>query len=102
MIAIETYTQIKALSEALDDLYKEFNALKERLGDLTTKFDGVEAFVDEMNAGRHLASQKLPPPDIEPAAPPPPPPNARSYNGRARSPRRTSAPRRKQERASFT
>ncbi|KAM4691648.1 uncharacterized protein WCC33_016437 [Rhinophrynus dorsalis] len=55
------YGRIKSLSEALDDLYKEFNALKERLGALTTKFDGVEAFVDEMNAGRHLARSKASP-----------------------------------------
>lgn len=54
------YGRIKSLSEALDDLYKEFNALKERLGELTTKFDGVEAFVDQMNAGRHLPPARPP------------------------------------------
>ncbi|XP_078510357.1 uncharacterized protein LOC144770028 [Lissotriton helveticus] len=52
-MVLPDYGRIKSLSEALDDLYREFNHLKERLGELTTKFDGVEAFVDEMKAGRH-------------------------------------------------
>lgn len=59
------YGRIKSLSEALDDLYKEFNALKERLGELTTKFDGVEAFVDQMNAGRHVQPARPPSPAQE-------------------------------------
>ncbi|KAJ1129160.1 hypothetical protein NDU88_007531 [Pleurodeles waltl] len=52
-MVLPDYGRIKSLSEALDDLYGEFSHLKERLGELTTKFDGVEAFVDEMKAGRH-------------------------------------------------
>ncbi|KAG9473508.1 hypothetical protein GDO78_004025 [Eleutherodactylus coqui] len=54
------YGRIKSLSEALDDLYKEFNSLKERLGELTTKFDGVEAFVDQMNARRQIPPARPP------------------------------------------
>lgn len=49
------YGRIPPLSDALGDLYKEFNALKERLGELTTKFEGVEAFVDDVRAGRSLS-----------------------------------------------
>lgn len=58
------YGRIKSLSEALDDLYKEFNALKERLGELTNKFDSVEAFVDQMSAGRQVQPAR-PPPNVE-------------------------------------
>lgn len=56
--------RIQPLSDALGDLYKEFNALKERLAELTTKFDGVEAFVDDVRAGRKPA-----PPRAEPRPP---------------------------------
>ncbi|KAM3920766.1 uncharacterized protein RB166_010273 [Leptodactylus fuscus] len=59
------YGRIKSLSEALDDLYKEFNALKERLGELTTKFDGVEAFVDQVNSGRHVPPARPPSAPVE-------------------------------------
>ena len=58
------HARIQPLSDALGDLYKEFNALKERLGELTTKFDGVEAFVDDVRAGRSPA-----PPKAEPRPP---------------------------------
>ncbi|KAM4623494.1 uncharacterized protein ACJ7VT_004554 isoform 2-T2 [Polymixia lowei] len=58
------YGRIQPLSDALGDLYKEFNALKERLGELTAKFDGVEAFVDDVRAGRSPA-----PPRAEPRPP---------------------------------
>ncbi|KAG7491200.1 hypothetical protein MATL_G00000450 [Megalops atlanticus] len=66
------YGRIQPLSEALGDLYKEFNALKERLGELTTKFEGVEAFVDDMRAGRAPApprAERPPPPSEEGAKP---------------------------------
>ncbi|XP_066560495.1 uncharacterized protein LOC136749826 [Amia ocellicauda] len=58
------YGRIQSLSDALGDLYKEFNVLKERLGELTNKFDGVEAFVDDMQAGRGPST-----PRREPTAP---------------------------------
>ncbi|KAK0144080.1 hypothetical protein N1851_017559 [Merluccius polli] len=58
------YARIGPLSDALGDLYKEFNMLKERLGELTAKFDGVEAFVDDVRAGRSPA-----PPRGEPRPP---------------------------------
>ncbi|KPP59941.1 hypothetical protein Z043_122094 [Scleropages formosus] len=44
--------RIKPLSEALGDLYKALNGLKEHLGRLTDKFDRVEAFVDDLQAGK--------------------------------------------------
>ena len=50
--------RIPPLSDALGDLYKEFNALKERLGELTSKFEGVEAFVDDVRAGRSPSSPR--------------------------------------------
>ncbi|KAL4658202.1 hypothetical protein GN956_G2964 [Arapaima gigas] len=46
------YARIKPLSEALGDLYKELKGLKEHLGRLTNKFDQVEAFVDDIQAGK--------------------------------------------------
>uniref|UniRef100_A0A8C9WDL2 Uncharacterized protein n=1 Tax=Scleropages formosus TaxID=113540 RepID=A0A8C9WDL2_SCLFO len=46
------YVRIKPLSEALGDLYKALNGLKEHLGRLTDKFDRVEAFVDDLQAGK--------------------------------------------------
>uniref|UniRef100_A0A673A1H3 Uncharacterized protein n=1 Tax=Sphaeramia orbicularis TaxID=375764 RepID=A0A673A1H3_9TELE len=49
------YGRIQPLSDALGDLYKEFNSLKERLAELTSKFEGVEAFVDDVRAGRRPA-----------------------------------------------
>uniref|UniRef100_A0A8C7V7K8 Si:ch73-127m5.3 n=1 Tax=Oncorhynchus mykiss TaxID=8022 RepID=A0A8C7V7K8_ONCMY len=52
------YGRIPPLSDALGDLYKEFNALKERLGELTTKFEGVEAFVDDVRAGRSPSQRR--------------------------------------------
>ncbi|XP_056152728.1 uncharacterized protein LOC130127183 [Lampris incognitus] len=58
------YGRIQPLSDALGDLYKEFNVLKERLGELTSKFEGVEAFVDDVGAGR--------PPSLPRAEPRPP------------------------------
>ncbi|OCT62605.1 uncharacterized protein LOC108700980 isoform X2 [Xenopus laevis] len=64
------YGRIKSLSEALDELYKEFNALKEHLGELSTKFEGVEVFVDEMNAGRQMAPPKSVPTVAQPARQP--------------------------------
>lgn len=44
----------------MDGLYEEFNALKTRLGELTTRFEGVESFVDEMNAGQSQPSARVP------------------------------------------
>ncbi|XP_076122785.1 uncharacterized protein LOC143102855 [Alosa pseudoharengus] len=46
------YVRIKPLSDALGDLYKQFNSLKENLGALSAKFDRVEAFVDDVQAGK--------------------------------------------------
>ncbi|XP_069049956.1 uncharacterized protein [Lepisosteus oculatus] len=60
------YGRIQPLSEALGDLYKEFNALKERLGELTTKFEGIESFVDDMQAGRSPSVPKVERPRLTP------------------------------------
>lgn len=46
------YVRIKPLSDALGDLYTQFNTLKENLGALSAKFDRVEAFVDDLQAGK--------------------------------------------------
>ncbi|XP_048860504.1 uncharacterized protein si:ch211-76l23.4 [Brienomyrus brachyistius] len=46
------YTRIQPLSEALDDLFKEFNALKTHLGDLSEKVVSIEAFIDDVKAGK--------------------------------------------------
>ncbi|XP_063040172.1 uncharacterized protein LOC134435226 [Engraulis encrasicolus] len=46
------YGRIKPLSDALGDLYQQFNTLKENLGALGAKFDRVEAFVDDLQAGK--------------------------------------------------
>ncbi|XP_048870941.1 uncharacterized protein si:dkey-282h22.5 [Brienomyrus brachyistius] len=76
-MVLPDYTRIKPLSDALDDLYTEFNSLKERLGELTTKFEGVEAFVDDMRAGRGPAPPR-------PERPPPeevPPPSREKHPG---------------------
>ncbi|XP_078147078.1 uncharacterized protein LOC144543003 [Centroberyx gerrardi] len=81
------YGRIQPLSDALGDLYKEFNALKERLGELTSKFDGVEAFVDDVRAGRSPA-----PPRAEPRPPGllPGEPEAAATEERSRPPGRRS------------
>ncbi|XP_070981915.1 uncharacterized protein [Oncorhynchus clarkii lewisi] len=60
------YGRIPPLSDALGDLYKEFNALKERLGELTTKFEGVEAFVDDVRAGRSPSQRRAEPRPLTP------------------------------------
>uniref|UniRef100_A0A4W5MEG6 Si:ch73-127m5.3 n=1 Tax=Hucho hucho TaxID=62062 RepID=A0A4W5MEG6_9TELE len=60
------YGRIPPLSDALGDLYKEFNALKERLGELTTKFEGVEAFVDDVRAGRSPTQSRAEPRPLTP------------------------------------
>ncbi|CAB1312999.1 unnamed protein product [Coregonus sp. 'balchen'] len=60
------YGRIPPLSDALGDLYKEFNALKERLGELTTKFEGVEAFVDDVRAGRSPTQSRAEPHPLTP------------------------------------
>lgn len=64
------YARIQPLSEALDDLYKEFNNLKAHLGDLTEKFTAVEAFIDEVKAGRANSAGPGPVPGPGPAAAP--------------------------------
>ncbi|KAI5097495.1 hypothetical protein C0J45_12804, partial [Silurus meridionalis] len=46
------YGRIRPLSDAVDDLYNQFNTLKHSLEKLTRKFDGVEDFVDELQAGK--------------------------------------------------
>ena len=59
--------RIQPLSEALDDLYKEFNALKAHLGELTDKFTTIEAFIDEVKAGRASSPAPAPAPAPGPA-----------------------------------
>ena len=78
-------SRIGPLSDALGDLYKEFNALKERLGDLTVKFDDVEAFVDDVRAGR---SPALPRREPRPPAGKPVEENATNTEERRRPPGR--------------
>ncbi|KAM4598337.1 uncharacterized protein ACJ7VT_021865 isoform 2-T2 [Polymixia lowei] len=52
------YNRIQPLSDALGDLYKQFNSLKDELGRLTAKFDRVEAFVDDVQAGKLTPPQR--------------------------------------------
>jgi len=52
--------RIKPLSEALADLYKLFNALKSELVELSANFNKVEAFVDDLQAGKFVPPTQRP------------------------------------------